>query len=134
MSLVPEEAVPRGDSHYLAVSLCPASHLLCQEGRVYKPEPNSVSSQCTQIKGGARLGTCKPERNTSLTDAAAPPAKYSFLPWWTHKYPLETQTLLARGKKKQFMFLGFSLLTARAPEALGSGSVRSTRGGAGGRH
>lgn len=104
MSLVPEEAVPRGDSHYLAVSLCPASHLLCQEGRVYKPEPNSVSSQCTQIKGGARLGACKPERNTSLTDAAAPPAKYSFLPWWTHKYPLETQTLLARGKKNSLCF------------------------------
>lgn len=81
MSLVPEEAVPRGDSHYLAVSLCPASHLLCQESRVYKPKPNSVSFQCTQIKGGAKLGACKPERNTSLTDAAAAPQQsILFLP------------------------------------------------------
>lgn len=38
MSLGPEETVPRGDSHYLAVSLCPASHLLCQENRAYKPK------------------------------------------------------------------------------------------------
>lgn len=43
VSLESEAAVPWGDSHYLAVSLCPKiSHLLCQENRACKPKLNRV--------------------------------------------------------------------------------------------